>query len=135
MIGSITSQMTDKTPVDKKNVSQNKEKISEELLKLLEDELLNWPKVTSRLMFGYPSYQVEGRLFAFLADRGIVLTQLLKSDREKLGEQQAVSEFQAGERTIEHWVQVSLDNKRELNLVMPFLRKSYDIALTRALDK
>lgn len=111
------------------------EESSKELRELFELEVLHWPQVTTRRMFGCPSYQVEGRLFAFLVDEGIVLTQLRQAEREALGEHQLTAEFQTGDRPIQHWIQVTVVNKRDLGYVMPFVRKSYEIALARALEK
>lgn len=39
----------------------------------LEEHLLHWPGVSKRKIFGHDGYYVEGRLFAFIGDDGIVL--------------------------------------------------------------
>ena len=39
----------------------------------VEEHLLHWPGVAKRKIFGHDGYYVEGRLFAFIGDRGIVL--------------------------------------------------------------
>lgn len=104
-----------------------------DLRRVFDLEVLNWPRVTVRTMFGCPSYQVDGRLFAFLVTGGVVLTQLLASDRDVLRQQFVVSEFKTGERVLSHWIQVALPDRRQLGYVLPYVRKSYEQALARTL--
>ncbi len=105
-----------------------------ELRERFEAEVLSWPKVSKRAMFGCPSYQAAGRLFAFLVDAGVVITHLRKADRETLSKRCEVKSFQAGERTIERWGQVTVENERDLRYVLPYVRRSYEEALDRASD-
>ncbi len=104
-----------------------------ELRRLFELEVLHWPKVTVRAMFGCPSYQVDGRLFAFLVTGGVVITQLMQVDRDALRQQYQVSDFKAGERVLKYWIQVSLLEKRQLGYILPYVRRSYERALARTL--
>ena len=97
-----------------------------------EGEVLHWPEVTTRLMFGCPSYQVKERLFAFLVTGGIVMTQLLQADRDALGRWRELEEFTAGERVMKKWVKVSVEGVRELSYLLPYVRKSYERAIARA---
>ncbi len=39
-----------------------------------EEEVLDWPEVTTKKMFGCPGYQAAGTLFAILITRGLVMT-------------------------------------------------------------
>ncbi len=39
----------------------------------VEEHVLQWPGVAKRKIFGHDGYYVEGRLFAFIGERGIVL--------------------------------------------------------------
>jgi len=100
----------------------------------LEEELLSWPKVNKRMMFGCPSYQAAGRLFAFLVDAGVVITHLRKADRTVLAQHCEIEPFQAGERTIERWGQITVNDERDLRYVLPYVRRSYEEALGRASD-
>lgn len=104
-----------------------------ELRRLFELEVLKWPRVTIRTMFGCPSYQVDGRLFAFLVTGGVVITQLMQMDREMLRRQYQVADFKAGERVLTQWIQVSLPEKQQLGYLLPYIRKSYERALARTL--
>ncbi|MGC9357374.1 MAG: luciferase family protein [Anaerolineae bacterium] len=107
------------------------EEVSGELRERFEGEVLDWPEVTKRLMFGCPSYQAAGHLFAFLVDRGVVLTQLRQAERETLQERYALSEFEVGERTLHHWIQIPVKSERDLGYVMHFVRRSYERALSQ----
>ncbi|MBN1261833.1 MAG: hypothetical protein JXB35_14240 [Anaerolineae bacterium] len=106
-----------------------------QLRQLFEDEVLRWPEVTTRKMFGCPSYQVKDRLFAFLVTGGVVITNLVKNDRDRLAESYTVAEFKAGERVVKYWVQVEISDRRALGFVLPYVRKSYETAIDRALGK
>ncbi len=92
----------------------------------LEPTLLGWEGVTVQPLYGCPSYQVEGYLFAFLVDEGIVLAHLPQAEREVLSRQYEVSEFQAGERIIPHWLLVRVAQPSMLQRLLPFLRRSYE---------
>jgi len=94
----------------------------------LEKVILQWPGVTSRKMFGCPAYLVDRRLFAFLVSEGIVLTQIRRHERNLLSEDFPVQPFQAGEREIAHWTQVTFTNLYKLPRIMTFVRKSYEEA-------
>ncbi len=110
------------------------EKASRELRKQFELEVQSWSQVSTRPMFGCPSYQAAGRLFAFLVDEGVVITHIRKADREVLRERFTVTDFQAGERVIERWAQVEIDDRRNLAHVIPYVRKSYEEALENTSD-
>ena len=107
------------------------EENSAELRKAFEAEVLQWPKVTSRPMFGCPSYQVESYLFAFLVDEGVVITHLYKKDRQILGQRFQVDDFKAGKRVVPRWALVSLNAPEELSFLIPFVHQSYEEALRR----
>jgi len=99
------------------------------LRQLVERQVLAWPNVTTRRMFGCPAYLADGKLFAFLVTHGIVITQVRKRDREELEAKYTVEPFKAGEREIERWVQVTLDDLERIDRVMAFVRKSYDTVM------
>lgn len=90
--------------------------------------ILQWPNVTTRKMFGCPAYMVNHRLFAFLVNEGIVLTQLRQHQRAILSEDFPIQPFLAGERKIMHWTQVTFANVQKLPRIMTFVRKSYEEA-------
>jgi hypothetical protein len=49
----------------------------------LDGRALSWPGVSKRRMFGADCYLVEGRMFAFQGDMGVVL-KVPPADRERL---------------------------------------------------
>jgi TfoX/Sxy family transcriptional regulator of competence genes len=99
------------------------------LREAVEKQVLNWPRVTTRRMFGCPAYLVDGKLFAFLVTDGVVITQIRKRDREELEAQYSVEPFKAGEREIERWLQVTVDDLEKLERVLTMVKKSYDTVL------
>ncbi|HEY88507.1 MAG TPA: hypothetical protein G4N98_02060 [Thermoflexia bacterium] len=108
------------------------EEKSAKLRETFEAEVLQWLKVTTRPMFGCPSYQVENYLFAFLVDEGVVITHLYKTEREILQRRCQVDDFHAGERILRRWGLASIKDREELGFVIPFVRQSYEEALHRA---
>ncbi len=96
-----------------------------------EERILRWPKVNSKKMFGCPSYKAENRLFAFLVTEGIVMTQLNQADREEVSRKYATASFQDGKRRVKNWVKVIIENKKDIDQIIPFVRKSYENALQK----
>lgn len=97
----------------------------------LEREILGWSDVTTKKMFGCPCYEAKGRLFVFLVTKGIAITQLQPADREKLATQYETSFFQAEKKNVTKWVKLPIRNNKELDSIMPFIRKSYEEALQK----
>ena len=93
-----------------------------------ERTVLGWPGVTKKTMFGCPSYQAEGELFAFLVDRGLVLTRLDEADRTNLARRLHGGPFASGERTVAHWIRIPLAERTALRPLWPAVRRSYAAA-------
>jgi predicted DNA-binding protein (MmcQ/YjbR family) len=91
----------------------------------LESEVLCWDRVSFTKMFGCPCYKVNEKLFVFLVTKGIVFTHLNKADRAELASLHQTTSFRAGSRNIKNWLQVSVDSVKEIEDLVPFLRKSY----------
>jgi TfoX/Sxy family transcriptional regulator of competence genes len=100
------------------------------LREIVERQILHWPKVTTRKMFGCPAYLAEGKLFAFVVNAGIVITQIRKRDRETLAQAFTTAPFKAGEREISRWVQVTIEDPDGMERVMRLVRKSYETVLS-----
>jgi hypothetical protein len=105
------------------------EETARELRETFERHILTWPQVTTRTMFGCPAYLADRRLFAFLVTEGIVITQLHTPDREALGKIYTTEPFQVRERTIERWITVFIPEPEAYARVMPYVKKSHQIAL------
>ena len=101
------------------------------LRQAFEKEVLLWPQVTTRRMFGCPAYVADGRLFAFLVTEGVVITQLRRKEIQTLGEDNAIEPFKAGERVIERWTKVFVADPAAIGRIMSFVRKSYQAAMER----
>ena len=91
--------------------------------------VLDWPEVTVRTMFGCPSYQADGTLFAVLVTDGVALTRLPEDRRESLAAAYETGPFQAGDRTVTAWVQATVEDAAALDDLEPYVRASYESAL------
>ncbi|HNT78591.1 MAG TPA: TfoX/Sxy family protein [Anaerolineae bacterium] len=99
------------------------------LREALEAQVLHWPEVSARRMFGCPAYTADGRLFVFVVNEGLVLTQLRLHDRQILAEEFAVEPFKAGERVLNHWLKVAVTDLEKLPRLRRFVQRSYEEAL------
>ena len=110
------------------------EEETKDLRLAFEDKVLTWPSIGTRKMYGCPCYKAQGKLFAFLVTKGLVITCLSETDREKLSHQYQTSPFQAGRITIQGWVRIPIQDKREVESVMPYVKRSYRAALKKTKD-
>jgi len=115
-----------KKVIDMKYYSEDE---TNEIRLALEAEILKWYKVDFKKMFGCPCYMANGRLFVFLVTKGIVITRLGEADIVELSKRQKTTSFQAGNKDMKNWRQISLGKTRELYPLMSFVKKSYDEAL------
>ena len=100
-----------------------------ELKAAFEERVLSWPGVTATTMFGCPSYRADGTLFAVLVTEGVALTKLPADRREALDERFETGPFRAGERTVEKWVQVTVDDPTDIDALESDIEASYEAAL------
>ena len=105
-----------------------KEEETKELRESFEKKILRWPQVTSKNMFGCPCYLANGKMFAGLVTKGIVITKLSSLEIEELRKIQKIEPFVAGNRTIKNWVRVHID-PIDLQTIMPYVEKSYRRAI------
>ena len=94
----------------------------------LEQDILNWPEVTTRKMYGCPCYKYKNKLFAFLVTDGVVLTKPSEQDKSDLSQEFSIKPFQAGKRMIKGWPQIPIDESSDLHRIIPFIKKSYNQA-------
>ena len=95
---------------------------------LLEQEILSWPDVSTKKMYGCPCYKCKDKLFAFLVTDGVVLTKASEQDRTKLGQEFQIKPFQAATRTMKGWPQIPIDETSDLERIILFIKKSYEHA-------
>ena len=103
----------------------NEEKMHSIRLKI-EKEILSWPDVTTKKMYGCPCYKNKEKLFAFLVTDGIVLTKAGQKDKNKLDKEFNIKPFQASTRTMKNWPQIPLDETSDLEKIIPFIKNSYN---------
>ena len=94
-----------------------------------EKEILAWPQVDYKKMFGCPCYLANGKMFAGLVTKGLVITKLSESEKGELKKIKSIQPFATGPKVIKSWVQINLRAK-ELKEVMSFVKKSYERALS-----
>jgi hypothetical protein len=92
----------------------------------IEKEILNWPNVTTKKMFGCPCYKFNEKLFAFLVTDGIVLTKLNEKDKMKLSEEFEIKPFKALNRTMKNWPQIPFNEDSDIKKIIPFIKNSYN---------
>ena len=102
----------------------NEEKMHDLRLRI-EKEILNWPNVTTKKMYGCPCYKNKEKLFAFLVTDGIVLTKVSGQDRIQLSKEFEIKPFQAGKRKVKKWPQISIDVTTDMEKIIPFIKTSY----------
>jgi hypothetical protein len=104
------------------------EEETKELRKAFEKEITKWPKVNYKKMFGCPCYLANGKMFAGLVTKGIVITKLNDPEKNELKKLKEIKPFKAGKKIIKSWVHIDSE-PNELNHIMPYIKKSYDRAI------
>ncbi len=99
-----------------------------EIQEALDSEVLKWKDVVSRPMMGCLCYFRKRKFICFLVTDGIVLMKLSDKDQAMLKGKFGGKPFEMAGQTGRMWV-TPLKSARDLELVMPFVRKRYDEAL------
>jgi predicted DNA-binding protein (MmcQ/YjbR family) len=107
----------------------NEEKMHNLRLRI-EEEILNWPNVTTKKMYGCPCYKNKEKLFAFLVTDGVVLIKVREQDKIQLSKEFEIKPFQAGKRTMNKWPQISVNETTDVEQIIPFLKNSYNQSQT-----
>lgn len=107
----------------------NEEKMKNFRLKI-EKEILNWPEVTTKKMYGCPCYKYKEKLFAFLVTDGVVLTKASEQYKNLLSKEFKINPFQAATRTMKGCPQIPVDETSDLEKIIPFIKNSYDQSKT-----
>jgi len=106
----------------------NEEKMQDIRLRL-EEEILSWPNVTTRKMYGCPCYKHNNKLFAFMMTDGVVLVRVSEDDKAKLSKEFQIRPFQAGEKRImKNWPQVRVGTTTDLEKIIPYIKRSYNLS-------
>ena len=91
--------------------------------------VMAWPDVSTRKMFGCPSYRAQGHLFAVILTGSLVLTQLPPEVRQALPPELGATAFTAGPRTVLKWAQIPVSRPADLEPLLSFTELSYRTAL------
>lgn len=97
----------------------------------LEEYVLSWPRVTTRFMFGCLAYMAKGKLFAFVQNESLVLTNIDEASREAIASCHEAFPFESKGKTVGGWLEVVISDESELADIMPYVRKSYEAALAK----
>lgn len=92
----------------------------------VEDHLLQWPGVTKRKIFGHDGYYVDGRLFAFIGERGIVVKPPAE-EREALLARNGASGWSPDPRkdvTKANWIEAPCADEETVEALLPFLARA-----------
>ena len=104
------------------------EEQTKDLREVVEKEVLAWPQVDYKKMFGCPCYLANGSMFAGLVTKGIVITKLTDEEKQRLSEFKKVGPFVAGSKVIKSWVHIDVEAD-EFAQVLPYIKKSYERAI------
>ena len=96
----------------------------------IEKEVLNWPDVTTKKMYGYPCYKYKDKLFAFLVTDGVVITKTSEQDKKILTKEFKIKPFQAATRTMKGWLQIPVNETSDLEKIISFIKNSYNQSKT-----
>jgi len=105
------------------------------LRRTLEKEILSWPEVMERTMFGIPAYLAKGTIFALLVDKGVVLTSLTEQQRDDVAHRFPSQPFIGHGNPIPSWIQVSIEQEVDLTPLVPYIRQSYENALLKSVRR
>lgn len=89
----------------------------------VEDDVLHWPGVTKRKIFGHDGYFVEGRLFAFIGDRGVVLKPPAdeKAILRTFDGADGWSPDPGADRSKGNWIEVPCPDEDAVERLLPYL--------------
>ena len=107
----------------------NEEKMQNLRLRI-EKEILVWPNVTTKKMYGCPCYKYKEKLFTFLVTDGIVLTKASEQDKMKLSKEFKIKPFQTSTRIMKGWPQIPFDETSDFEKIIPFIKNSYSQSKT-----
>lgn len=101
----------------------------------LESEVLSWPHVTTRFMFGCLAYLARGKLFAFIQDESVVLTNIDEASRVAVTGSFEAFAFESKGKPVGGWLEVVISDEAELEDLMPYVRQSYEAALKKSREE
>ncbi|MCL7475193.1 MAG: hypothetical protein M8352_04030 [ANME-2 cluster archaeon] len=110
------------------------EKEMKEIRSVFEKKVLSWPHVTQNTTFGCPSYQAEGKTFAILVTKGVLITKIDQAIEDTQSAPRLNETKQTKQRNIEHWVRVPITDENEMEQIFSIVKKSSEIVLQEEQD-
>src|SRR5207237_8067369 len=89
----------------------------------LEEEILQWPGVSSREMMGCLCYLHGKSMIAFLVTDGIVISKLTEQEQKDLSKVSRQMSFKMGGKTMRKTVW-AVKTRENLSTILPFLKNS-----------
>jgi predicted DNA-binding protein (MmcQ/YjbR family) len=105
------------------------EKEMKDLRCTFEKTVLSWSHVTQKKTFGCPSYQADGKTFAILVTKGVLITKIDQAVKDTLPDQHQNGAIHTCKKNIEHWVRVPINDEAEMEKIMHIVKKSSEIVL------
>jgi hypothetical protein len=99
-----------------------------EIRRELDLEIQKWPGVSSREMMGCLCYLRGKNMIAFLVTNGIMISKLTEEEQSELSKQAKTVAFKMAGKPMRKPVW-NLKTSHDLQIVLPFVRKSYDATL------
>lgn len=100
-----------------------------ELRSAFENRVLSWPCVTQNKTFGCPCYQTNGKTFAILVTKGVLITEIDQAVRGTPSNEHRDEELYTKKRNIEHWVRVPMKDEGEMDKIMYIVKRSSEIVM------
>ena len=94
-----------------------------------EADVLLFPEVNPRKMMGCPCYMAGNKMFATLVDDAVVITKLDEGDRDVLMADHGAGPFTHGTKIMSKWMRVPVEKEEDLRQILPFVKRSYEMAL------
>ncbi len=111
------------------NMKYYSEEEMKELRSAFENRVLSWPYVTQNKTFGCPCYQTNGKTFAILVTKGVLITQIDQAIRDTPSDEHNDGELHTKKRNIEHWVRIPKKDEADKENIMSIVRKSSEIVM------
>jgi len=82
--------------------------------------VLSWSHVTQKKTFGCPSYQANGKTFAILVTKGVLITKIDQAVKDTLPDQHQDGAIHTCKKNIEHWVRIPINDEAEIEFCYLF---------------
>lgn len=107
------------------------EKEMKHLRYTFEKTVLSWSHVTQKKTFGCPSYQANGKTFAILVTKGVLVTKIDQAAKNALPDRHQDGAIHTSKRNVEHWVRLPINDEAEIEKIMPIVKRSSEIVLQK----